>query len=573
VFTITIATYQASSIFSMNSPVRYSLFKVATLIALLLMSAFFNSTMAQNATLPKPQISLPSMGSDADAQLSSGQEKVLGKLIWRDLRSDPTVLTDPLINGYLRALTQHLQGLSNNGSNNLGVDVSPFAVQDSTLNAFAMPSGLLGIHTGLMLNVAHEGELAAVLAHEIGHVSQRHFVRGMAQKKNTGWIGAAGFIAALLAAHGNPNQTGQLLEAAVVGSQAVQASRQLSFSRDMEREADAIGLTMLQDSGNSGYDMVRMLRRLGAASQLNEGHTAYAKSHPAIAERMANIQGRLRPNEAFSQSENNTNNNINNKSNKNTNNINTASNTPSAAQPLSFYLMQARLMALLASHDSTLDETRNTLSGRIDSSGSAAPVQQASHYGLALLALSQNDVKQAEQQLAYLLTDSHTAAHPWVQALAFEVAVAKHPTNINTNSPESLALSALLAPLPASAAQLQAVLVALNSNTSNVFDTQLIASWLGDWLAKYPNDDVAWGALAQLYTQQAGAANSAFAAWAQAEQSAAMGIHQSGINGMNTALRLGENTVPATTMLEWRKRLVALKDWQDDEKALLKTLR
>jgi beta-barrel assembly-enhancing protease len=500
----------------------------------------------KDAPLPPARVSLPQLGLSADEALSPAQEKALGRVIWRDLRSEPDVLTDTLITDYLQQL---INKLSKQLDLPEAIALRAFAVSDAQLNAFAMPSGLMGINTGLMLSVAREGELAAVMAHEIGHVSQRHFARGLASKKGDNWIALAGFATALIAARNNSAQSGPLFEGALAGSQALAASRQLSFSRDMEREADAVGFAMMREAAYDGGDMVRMLRRLGAASSFSEAGSGYAKSHPGTTERMANIEGRLR--------------------------VGSVASNSTQAVNLDFLLAQARVRALLAKSPEQLEEAHSYFTAQL---GTAVTQNQrrnplqalAAQYGLCQLAMQRKQWIDAQQH--WTLLAPQTAQHPWLVALGFELdtLTAKRSAAISAASPATttnqLELTLALVPSTSSAA-VHIVQTALNGEQElTASQLQTTQSVLKSWLDAHPNDDGAWEALAKSYTQQQ---QNAPALWAKAEQTAAMGMWASSINLMSDALRSGETTVPIAQQNQWRERLRDIRQITVDEKALL----
>jgi predicted Zn-dependent protease len=504
----------------------------------------------KDAPLPPTRVGLPQLGLTADEALSPAQEKALGRVIWRDLRSEPTVLTDTLITDYLQQL---IRKLSRQLDLPEAITLRSFAVSDPQLNAFAMPSGLMGINTGLILSVAREGELAAVMAHEIGHVSQRHFARGLASKKGDQWIALAGFAAALIAARNNSAQSGPLVEGALAGSQALAATRQLSFSRDMEREADAVGFALMRDAQYEGADMVRMLRRLGAASSFSDAGSGagsgYAKSHPGTTERMANIEGRLR--------------------------VGSVTSSSTQAANIDFLLVQARVRALLAKSPDQIDEAQSYFSAELDNAmkqKNNSNISQviAAHYGLCQLAMQRKQWLNA--QLHWTRLAPHTARHPWLVALGFELdrAMAKPSLALSPASPAT-AISMLentLAAVPSStSAAVHIVQTALSSDeTLTASQLQTAQSILKAWLDTHPNDDGAWEALSKSYTRLQ---QPAFAVWAQAEQTAAMGVWASSINLLSDALRSGETTVPVAQQNQWRERLRDIRQIARDEKALL----
>ncbi|HMN91981.1 MAG TPA: M48 family metalloprotease [Hydrogenophaga sp.] len=237
--------------------------------------------------------SLPSLG-DVDG-MTLADERRLGDRIARDIYRDPDYLDDPLLGDYLQRLWQPLLAAARSRG-----EISPELAErmawelmisrDRRVNAFALPGGYFGVHLGLIGVTDNSAELASVLAHELAHVSQRHIARMLSrQDRMAPWVLGAMILGAL-AARSNVDAA----NAAIVGSQAVAAQTQLNFSRDMEREADRIGFTVLTGAGFEGEGFVSMFEKLQQASRLNDdGAFPYLRSHPLTSERMADMRARL----------------------------------------------------------------------------------------------------------------------------------------------------------------------------------------------------------------------------------------------------------------------------------------
>ncbi|HSS46129.1 MAG TPA: M48 family metalloprotease, partial [Burkholderiales bacterium] len=165
-----------------------------------------------------------------------------------------------------------------------------FAIHDSEINAFSLPGGFIGVNTGLILLTQSESELASVLAHEIGHVTQHHIARILATQKQSIATSLAGIAIAILAARSNS----QLSQAAIIGSQAAVAQNQLNFTRGHEQEADRIGLQTLDKAGFDVRAMPVFFERLQKATRFVEGNApSYLRTHPVTFERIADIQNRV----------------------------------------------------------------------------------------------------------------------------------------------------------------------------------------------------------------------------------------------------------------------------------------
>jgi predicted Zn-dependent protease len=234
--------------------------------------------------------SLPSLG-DADRQeLSPLTERKLGEQIMRDIRRDRDYLDDGPLVEYLNNFGATLLASTPEARGEAGYDYFFFAVRDPMLNAFALPGGFIGVHSALILAAQNESELASVVAHEIGHVSQRHIARMLGKQRQDALIPLASLVLAVLASRSNSDATGALL----MGGQGLALHRQLSFSRDAEREADRVGLQILREAGYDTAGMIAFFGRMQNVSRAYSDAPAYLRSHPLTTERMADIQARTR---------------------------------------------------------------------------------------------------------------------------------------------------------------------------------------------------------------------------------------------------------------------------------------
>jgi predicted Zn-dependent protease len=227
--------------------------------------------------------------------MAPSEERRLGDRIARELYRDPDYIDDPILMDYVQGIWQPLlTAARQRGELTPELDERfAFAIamgRDRSVNAFALPGGYLGLHLGLVAVVASRDELAAVMGHELSHVTQRHISRTIAkQNAQSPWLIGAMILGALAAAK-DPNAAGAL----ITGGQAVAAQNQLNFSRDMEREADRIGFGVLTQAGFEPQGMVSMFQKLQQANRLTDsGAYPYLRSHPLTTERIADIQARL----------------------------------------------------------------------------------------------------------------------------------------------------------------------------------------------------------------------------------------------------------------------------------------
>lgn len=229
---------------------------------------------------------LPELGEVASNELSLSMEKKIGRQVMNEIRwREPAYLDDSDVEAYLNQLGGRLAAVSNDP----GLGYFFFPINDPNINAFAMPGGYIGVHTGLIVSAQSESELAGVLAHEISHVTQRHIARQVFQSRKIGMASMVAMGLALLAAR----SSGQVAGAAMATTQAGAISAQLAFSRDFEREADRQGFDIMRQSGFDVRGMSLFFERLQRAVRLYENNaTAYLRTHPLTGERLTDMQNR-----------------------------------------------------------------------------------------------------------------------------------------------------------------------------------------------------------------------------------------------------------------------------------------
>ncbi len=151
------------------------------------------------------------------------------------------------------------------------------------------------MHSALIVLTQNESELAGVMAHEIAHILQKHQARMIHGASRTQWTSLAALALAILASRGGGSQSGQITEAAVATAGALQIQNQIDYTRDHEREADRVGLTLLDRAGFDSRGMATFFERLLRSNRLNElkGAPSYLRTHPLTTERIADIQGRI----------------------------------------------------------------------------------------------------------------------------------------------------------------------------------------------------------------------------------------------------------------------------------------
>jgi predicted Zn-dependent protease len=229
---------------------------------------------------------LPDLGDVSQAALTPLQERQIGQQSMMQIRASKQYLDDSEINDYLNQLGSKLVENSPEPS----LEFEFFAVNDYSVNAFALPGGFVGVNAGLLLITQSESELASVLSHEISHVTQHHLARMIEAQRGDGLISMAAIAVAILAARTSP----QAAEATIAGVQAGNIQKQLNFTRTYEEEADRIGLQLLQKSGFNTHAMPEFLERLQKATRLLDSNAPnYMRTHPITSDRIAEIGNRV----------------------------------------------------------------------------------------------------------------------------------------------------------------------------------------------------------------------------------------------------------------------------------------
>lgn len=233
-------------------------------------------------------LNLPSMGSVAGTDLSPTEEQLLGEEIMSQIRADSAYLNDAETLDYLNHLGYRLVSVSKSHTYNFFF----FPIIDHSLNAFALPGGFIAVHSGLFVAAQSESELAGVIGHEIGHVSQRHIARMIDQQRHSAALTIGSLLLAILAARAGG---GQAATAVAMGSQAAMIQNQLGFSRSAEREADRVGLTSLVNAGFDPKGMENFFARLHKNNRYYEAAAPeYLSTHPLTVERISDMENRTR---------------------------------------------------------------------------------------------------------------------------------------------------------------------------------------------------------------------------------------------------------------------------------------
>ncbi len=324
---------------------------------------------------------LPRLGDASADELSPSMERRIGESIVGEMQRRGMIDDDAELADYLNRFANGLTSTAPASGHALRF----FLVRDATLNAFALPGGFIGVHTGLIVAAQSESELASVLAHEIGHVTQRHIARMLARQRQSSVVMLAAMVLAALAAGSNPQAAGGL---ASLGSTVAQ-QQMLGFSRDAEREADRVGLEMLRQGGFDSNGMVSFLTRLQSSGRLYESAAPeYLRTHPVTSTRIADIQGRI-----------------------------SEGRYRQRADGVEFGLARAKLRALADSSVDGLQAARSHFERQLRE---RSIDEVSGWFGLATVAAARRDAPAARKAIAELRSRL-VPAHPFVERLAAQV--------------------------------------------------------------------------------------------------------------------------------------------------------
>lgn len=324
---------------------------------------------------------LPELGDASQRVMSAQDEQHIAEQILREVAVSDEVLQDVEVSDYLQSLGGRLVAASDSPQQRFHF----FVVKDASINAFAMPGGVIGVHTGLFMASNSESEVAGVLGHEVGHVTQHHIARMLQKQQTDVFKNVAGIALALLVARANP----QLAQGALTASSAASLQRQLDYTREHEREADRVGLSILQKAGFDPHGMPSFFRVLQRGSRLREGSApSFLRTHPLTTERISDVENRVSqlPYKQVTSSED-------------------------------YFYIKAKLRAGYGLAQTAIEQFRANIREKRYAS------EEAEQYGLALALLRNQDVAGAVKQLDWL--DKHAVDNAFVANLKARIAVAQ----------------------------------------------------------------------------------------------------------------------------------------------------
>ena len=228
---------------------------------------------------------LPDIGSSASQVFSIAKEQAVGDSYMRQLRAFAPLLHDAEVNDYI----QHL-GFRLVEKNPRAADrrFSFFVINQSSINAFALPGGYIGVHTGLINKTESESELASVIGHEIAHVTQRHLARRLELQSQLALPSLAAFVAAILIASQSSNSDATI--AAMAGTQGLTQQAIINHTRSNEAEADRIGIVTMYRAGFDPSAVVSFFEKMQENSRYQSSSFEFLRTHPLSRNRITDAR-------------------------------------------------------------------------------------------------------------------------------------------------------------------------------------------------------------------------------------------------------------------------------------------
>ena len=465
----------------------------------LLIPMIFAGSFAINTAA---EIKLPMLGDTSSSLISPVQERELGQKWLRLYRSQVPTSSDPLIIDYLEKLLDRLVIHSQLEDQQLELVL----VQNRTLNAFAVPGGIIGVHTGLLQFARSENQLASVLSHEIAHLSQRHYARQLAQQKSMSAPLYAGLLASLvlLATSGSNSDAGM---AALATTQAAAIDAQLRFSRQNEQEADRIGMQTMIEAGLDPYAASEMFEEMLRGVRYSRRPPEFLLTHPVTESRIADARSRAMryPRRAYDDN-------------------------------LEFQLMRTRIRV-------RSEETPQLAVKRFESEVKGEnQSDEASRYGLALAYMDAQQFDKARETIKVLLDKEPDRQTYQIMATDIEVAAGNFDAALQQ-------LERLLEQKPDSHPLIMRYAEAL----MKAGDYERSASTLERYSRTRNKDDYVWYLLAEVYGL---AGNILGVHEARAEYFILNGVYDRAQIQLRNALKLAEGNFPRTALLQERIKYV-----------------
>ena len=253
-----------------------------------LLTALISAGLACSAGAQQ-DVRLPDLGSSANALISPQEAQDYGDSMLRQMRALDMVVDDPLLDDYINDLGYRLVANCDKPKDHFAF----FIAKDPEINAFAAPGGYIGVNSGLVLITQDESELAGVIAHEIGHITQNHLQRAFEDSKKDAPLMALVLLGAIAAGAGS--RGGDAPMAVLAGGQGLIAQKSINFTRKDEIEADRVGIQTLANAGFDPNAMAGFFQRMEDVMSADAGGIdvpALLQDHPVTSVRISDAKAR-----------------------------------------------------------------------------------------------------------------------------------------------------------------------------------------------------------------------------------------------------------------------------------------
>lgn len=246
-----------------------------------------NSWQRPMANVQADALTLPNLRGDSLSFAEQHQNKLAGEWSLQRINGQAKMEHDPWIEETVKEMTWRL-----NAQARQQAPLAVVIIDNPNINAFAAPGGLIGINTGTIIAAKSMDELASVVAHEVAHISQRHYEHSADERKKAMLLQIGGMLAAIAASAVD----GDAGAAVMMGSQTAAMNSGMAFSRSNEREADRVGMQIMNQAGYNPRAMVSFFATMDQQRQLNQSDNqflpSFIRSHPLSTERLSESQSR-----------------------------------------------------------------------------------------------------------------------------------------------------------------------------------------------------------------------------------------------------------------------------------------
>ena len=230
-------------------------------------------------------VELPLIGDRLSGAVSQTEEEILGRQFLRDLKRETKILYDPIVQEWTELFIYKIGESSKVNKKAFELLI----IEDNNLNAFAAPGGIIGVNAGLYKYSDNEAQFASVIAHELAHLSQRHFARQVLENSDRSNANMATLLASIVVAVATRSP------AAVIGGQGIIATQSLRYSRLYETEADREGFVTLEKAGYRTQEMSEMFRNMQEVRRLSGDNVPeFLLTHPITTRRITESRERAR---------------------------------------------------------------------------------------------------------------------------------------------------------------------------------------------------------------------------------------------------------------------------------------